>query len=81
MVKELQDALDEVKLLRGFIPICANCKNIRDDEGFWHRIEKYIQDRTGALFSHSICPDCAKKLYPDLYAEVFCDPDQEQDEE
>lgn len=52
------------KILRGFIPICASCKNIRDKEGVWHRLEAYVQKRTDATFTHGICPDCVKKLYP-----------------
>ena len=67
LIRELQAALAEIKTLRGFIPICANCKNIRDDKGYWNRIEKYIQDHTEAQFSHSICPDCMKTLYPEFY--------------
>jgi len=63
---ELQKALDEVKQLRGFLPICANCKNIRDDKGYWERIETYVSNHSDAKFTHSICPDCATKLYPDL---------------
>ncbi len=67
LIHELQDALAEVKTLEGFIPICANCHHIRNDEGFWERVDKYIQDRTDAQFSHSICPDCMVELYPELY--------------
>ena len=52
------------KILSGFIPICASCKNIRDEEGVWHRLEAYVQKRTDATFSHGICPACLKKLYP-----------------
>jgi uncharacterized PurR-regulated membrane protein YhhQ (DUF165 family) len=66
LIEELQKALSEVKTLRGFLPICANCKKIRDDEGYWNQIEGYIQKHSDAVFSHSICPDCAKELYPDL---------------
>jgi PAS domain S-box-containing protein len=65
LIAELQDALADVKLLSGLVPICANCKKIRDDQGYWTQIESYIQDRSDAKFSHSICPDCAAKLYPD----------------
>ena len=54
------------KILSGFIPICASCKNIRDEEWVWHQLETYVQKRTNAKFSHSLCPACAKKLYPDL---------------
>ena len=70
LIVSLEKALAEVKTLRGFIPICANCKKIRDDEGFWHKIESYIQERSDVQFSHGICPECIKELYPD-YAEGF----------
>lgn len=63
---QLQQALDEIKTLRGIIPICANCKNIRDDKGYWHQIEVYIRDHSEADFSHGICQDCVKILYPDI---------------
>ncbi len=62
----LQQALDEIKTLRGIIPICSNCKNIRDDKGYWYQIEVYIKDHSDADFTHGMCQDCAKKLYPDL---------------
>jgi PAS domain S-box-containing protein len=68
LITELQDALADVKLLSGLVPICANCKKIRDDQGYWTQIESYIQDRSDAKFSHSICPDCAQKLYPEYMA-------------
>jgi len=61
---ELQKALSEVRLLSGMLPICASCKKIRDDKGYWNQIESYIQQHSNAEFSHSICPDCMKKLYP-----------------
>ncbi len=61
---ELQNALTEVKLLSGLLPICASCKKIRDDKGYWNQIESYIQQHSEAEFSHSICPDCIKTLYP-----------------
>ena len=63
--RDLEQALSEVKVLRGFIPICASCKKIRDDKGYWQQIETYIQERSEALFSHGICKDCMKKHYPD----------------
>jgi hypothetical protein len=63
---ELTKALSEVKLLSGLLPICASCKKIRDDRGYWNQIESYIQRHSEAQFSHSICPDCMQKLYPDL---------------
>jgi hypothetical protein len=61
--------LKEIKYLEGFLPICASCKKIRDDKGNWVQIEGYIRDHSAAKFSHGICPDCAKQLYPefDLY--------------
>ena len=64
---ELQKTFDEVKRLRGFLPICASCKNIRDDQGYWETIEIYISNHSEAQFTHSICPDCTTKLYPELY--------------
>ena len=63
---ELQKALSELKTLSGLLPICASCKKIRDDNGYWNQIEAYIRDRSEAEFSHSICPECAEKLYSDL---------------
>ncbi|MBF0528693.1 MAG: PAS domain-containing protein [Deltaproteobacteria bacterium] len=67
---ELQNALSEIKTLRGIVPICANCKKIRDDDGFWHQVEKYVQEHSLAKFSHGICPDCARLLYPELYPDL-----------
>ena len=64
---ELQKALAEVKQLRGLLPICASCKNIRDDQGYWESIETFISSRSDTTFTHGICPDCATKLYPDFY--------------
>lgn len=66
LIDELQNALAEVKKLRGFLPICSSCKNIRDDKGYWNQIESYIRDHSEAEFTHSICPECTKKLYPGL---------------
>jgi len=60
---ELTQALEEIKTLQGIIPICAECKKIRDDKGAWEQIEQYIQSRSDAKFSHSLCPKCIKKLY------------------
>ena len=64
VVVELQQALAHVKKLSGFLPICASCKKIRDDKGYWQQIEQYITDHSEALFSHGLCPECAKRLYP-----------------
>ena len=66
LIVDLRNALAEAKTLRGFIPICANCKKIRDDEGYWQQIEKYVQDRSDAQFSHGVCPECMEKLYPEF---------------
>lgn len=68
---ELQAAMAEVKVLNGFLPICAACKNIRDDKGYWNQIESYIRDHSEVEFTHSICPDCTKKLYPNLKLPVL----------
>lgn len=65
-MKELQEALENVKILSGMLPICSHCKKIRDDEGYWNQLEVFIDKHSEAKFSHSICPDCAHKLYPDL---------------
>jgi len=62
---ELLDAHKEIKQLRGILPICAHCKKIRDDNGYWNQVESYIQRHSEAEFSHSICPECAKKYYPE----------------
>lgn len=66
LMTELQSALDHVKQLQGMLPICAVCKNIRDDKGYWNTIESYISDHTEAVFSHSICPVCAQKHYKEF---------------
>lgn len=65
--EELQAALDNVKTLRGLLPICASCKKIRDDEGYWQQVEVYIRDHSEADFTHGLCPDCLLKIYPDFY--------------
>ena len=62
---EMREALSNVKTLSGLLPICASCKKIRDDKGYWKQIESYVRDHSEAEFSHGICPDCAKKLYAD----------------
>jgi YesN/AraC family two-component response regulator len=67
LIDKLNAALTKVKLLSGFLPICASCKKIRDDKGYWQQIESYIHEHSEAEFSHGICPDCAKKIYGDYY--------------
>lgn len=66
LINELQDALARIKTLSGLLPICSSCKKIRDDTGYWNQIEAYISIHSDAEFTHGICPECAKKLYPDL---------------
>lgn len=68
LVLELQDALANVKTLKGFIPICASCKKIRNDEGYWKQLEQYVSEHSEALFSHGLCPDCIKNYYPTVVA-------------
>ncbi len=69
LISELKEALAKVKTLHGLLPVCANCKKIRDDGGYWNRIETYIEDHSEAEFSHSICPECEQELYPELFEE------------
>jgi len=65
LIEKLQTALDNIRTLKGMLPICASCKKIRDDKGYWNQIEAYIECHSDASFSHSICPECEKKLYGD----------------
>jgi PAS domain S-box-containing protein len=67
LVRELQIALDQVKTLTGFLPVCASCRKIRNEEGHWEYLESYIQRHSDAEITHSICPICALKLYPDYF--------------
>jgi DNA-binding NtrC family response regulator len=69
LIVELQDALARVKTLSGLLPICSSCKKIRDDKGYWNRLETYLQEHSGAKLTHGICPDCAQTLYPGLFDE------------
>lgn len=78
LLAENQKALSEIKTLRGILPICSGCKKIRDDEGYWTQIEAYVQAHSLAEFSHSLCLDCAKKLYPD-YADALSCSSKKQD--
>ena len=65
LIHELQSALVKVKTLGGLLPICASCKKIRDDKGYWKQLEEYITDHSEAQFTHGICTECARKLHPD----------------
>jgi len=62
----LQRALEEIDTLSGLLPLCASCHSVRDDEGYWAQLEAYVQEHTRAQFTHTICPDCAAEIYPDL---------------
>jgi hypothetical protein len=63
MLRELREATAEVKTLKGLLPICAGCKRIRDDRGYWNQIKAYISTRSDARFTHSLCPECVEKYY------------------
>jgi hypothetical protein len=67
VIQKLEKADIQVKTLQSLIPICANCKKVRDDKGFWQEVEKYIEDNSHFQFSHSLCPECSRKLYPQVY--------------
>jgi len=67
MILQLQDALEKVKTLSGLLPICSFCKKIRDDKGYWNKLEAYIETRSEAEFTHTMCQECARKQYPDIY--------------
>lgn len=67
ILREREKALDEIKILRGLLPICASCKRIKDDNGDWSQIEGYIKSHSEAEFTHGICPECAERLYPDFF--------------
>jgi len=74
LVIKLQDALAKIKVLNGLLPICASCKKIRDDKGYWNQVEAYIQEHSEATFTHSICPECMKKLYPKYAKHIKTEP-------
>lgn len=68
--QELGSARDEIKTLKGILPICAGCKKIRDEKGLWNQVEKYIGEHSEVEFSHGMCPECIKRLYPDIWEEM-----------
>jgi CheY-like chemotaxis protein len=74
--EELQKALAKIKTLSGLLPICASCKKIRDDQGYWTQLESYISEHSEAEFTHGCCPECMKKLYPEMYTKKFGDKDE-----
>ncbi|HEY6952949.1 MAG TPA: hypothetical protein VI758_11110 [Bacteroidota bacterium] len=67
-VANLKRAMRQIKTLEGLLPICSSCHKIRNEEDQWHSLEKYISERTEATFTHSICPECARRLYPEMFA-------------
>ncbi len=72
---EVEHALHEVKRLRGLLPICSSCKRIRNDEGSWEQIELYVREHSDAEFTHGLCPECMRKLYPEVADRVLNRPD------
>lgn len=76
--QQLQETLAEIKVLRGIIPICAYCKQIRDDEGFWHQVEAYIRKHSGADFTHGICPGCMQEHFPREYDKIKAKEQREE---
>lgn len=69
----------EIKTLKGMIPMCANCKKVRKDDGYWTEVEKYLYDHTDVKTSHGICPECTKELYPDIYKQLHSGESSEED--
>lgn len=69
LLTQLEQSLKEIKTLRGFLPICASCKKIRDDKGYWTQLETYISEHSGAEFTHGLCPECVTRLYGLHYEE------------
>jgi len=67
LITELKKASEKVDTLKSLLPICASCKKIRDDMGYWHQVEDFVREHSNLEFSHGLCPDCAKVLYPDFY--------------
>ncbi len=73
LIKELRQALEEIKTLQGIVPICSKCKKIRNDTGFWEQVDVYVEKHSGAQFSHGLCPDCIHVMYPDLADKILKD--------
>lgn len=71
LLMELKEAQESIRTLTGLLPICSVCKNIRDDKGYWQKVETFISDKSDIHFSHSMCPDCIRKLYPDMAEEIL----------
>jgi hypothetical protein len=67
MIRQLQDAVAKVKTLTGLLPICSACKKVRDDDGYWHQVESYLMSHSQLSFTHGVCPECAHRLYPEIF--------------
>ena len=80
LLVELREALDQIYTLKGLIPICSSCKNIRNDKGYWQQVESYISQHSTVKFSHGICPRCAQKLYPEYCADFSSEKDVQSEE-
>jgi DNA-binding NtrC family response regulator len=80
LILELQEALSKVKQLSGLLPICASCKKIRDDKGYWTQVEVYMREHTEIDFTHTICPECTKKLYPEYYEAIWGGKEKKTDQ-
>lgn len=76
LITDLREALTKVRTLSGLLPICASCKKIRDDSGYWNRIEDYISKHSEAEFTHGLCPECARRLYPEFWGPETASPDE-----
>ncbi len=70
LIKRLNQSLKEINALTGLLPICARCKKVRNDQGYWQEVEQYIESHSTVEFSHGLCPSCTRKLYPDIYKEI-----------
>ncbi len=79
LIQDLTDALAQVKTLGGLLPICASCKKIRDDKGYWQQVETYIKQHSNADFTHGICPECAQRLYPGYNLKTAAEEQVERD--
>jgi len=77
IAKDLEKAEDELAVIHGLLPICASCKKIRDDQGYWQQIEAYLSEHSQAMFTHGICPACAEKLYPGMQERIEAKRDRE----
>lgn len=79
LIRGLEEAMANIRILKGLLPICSNCKKIRDDKGYWNQIEVYLHEHSDLDFSHGICPDCAVRLYPEFVPSGFAAPHSQSD--